>query len=212
MTARTPCEVLTGQGRGRYAWRMQCLLYSGGLDSACAWWILGKPPALYVGGEHGPARDANDGEQAALRAQSAMVPEFARALQRADIDHRPFMREGSWMLPRDELACLAAWARGFDAVAFAWTREDASPGHASRIAAKLANITPTLLAIRFPVVTLTKAELVARARAAGAPAEFLLASHSCVRSAMPCGTCLNCRQRQAALASALHDATSSART
>lgn len=178
---------------------MKVLLYSGGLDSACAWWVLGTPPCLYVGGIHGPARWANMGELAALNAQRVSCPEFAGALRQKPLDFRPFMRADEYMMPRDELCMLAAWAEGFDGAMLAWTREDAPTQHAQDVCEKLRAVVPFDFAVSMPVAHLSKAELLAAALEAGAPPDFVLVSHSCVRAATPCGQCKNCRQRHAAL-------------
>jgi len=175
------------------------LLYSGGLDSSCAWWMLGKPAALYVGGIHGPARWANVGELQAMNQQRLICPEFAGALRQKPLDFRPFMRHGEYMLPRDEICMAAAWAEGFDEMFLAWTREDCPPGRAAEICARIAGGFPFPFKVTMPFVELSKAELVKAAMGAGAPPEFILASHSCVRGSAHCGQCKNCRQRQEAL-------------
>lgn len=183
---------------------MNTLLYSGGLDSACAWWILGKPAALHFNGPNGPARDASDGEREAIRRQVAICPEFASALRVAVLDFRPFMRAGTWQFPRDQICCITAWAHGCDSVALGWCKEDGlRPGDMETQKARLeASVGMRGFTVHFPVLHMTKAEMIPAALKAGAPMEFLEASHSCVRDVEPCGECNNCRHRVAAFESA----------
>ena len=177
----------------------KCLLYSGGMDSACAWWVLGKPRCLYVGGTYGPARWANIGELNALNTQRMVCPEFAGALTTKPVDFRPFMRDGEYMLPRDELCVMAAWAEGFDGAMLAWTSEDAPLEHGQNVCERIEKALPFAFKVSMPLAALSKARLLEAALAAGAPAEFIMASHSCVRGSTHCGQCKNCRQRQEAL-------------
>ena len=180
---------------------MKALLYSGGLDSTAAWFALGKPKALYVGGRWGSARWANEGELFALDRQVALSAEFAHQLTRKELDFRPFMRKGEYMLPRLEILIMAAWAEGFDGVMVAYTNEDMPVDHAANVTARLEKVMPFVFTVKFPFVEIGRPELVKLALDAGAPEPFLLASHSCVRqSASHCGLCNNCKQRAAALA------------
>lgn len=176
------------------------LLYSGGMDSACAWWALGKPRCLYVGGAFGPARWANMGEMAAINKQRAMWPEFAGAIIQKPLDFRPFMRAGEYMFARLEIMALAAWAEGFDGIMAAYTSEDMSSERAAGVIAKLRDCVPFEFTVEFPLVQKSRVELLQAALDAGAPPEFILASHSCVRQSQGhCGNCENCSQRAAAL-------------
>lgn len=177
----------------------KCLLYSGGMDSACAWWVLGKPRCLYVGGMNGPARWANAGELDGMNRQRVICPEFAAALIVKPVDFRPFMRDGEYMLPRDELCVMAAWAEGFDAAMLAWTSEDAPLEHGLLVCERIEKALPFPFKVSMPLASLSKAKLLQAALDAGAPPEFVLVSHSCVRGAAHCGQCKNCRQRQSAL-------------
>lgn len=180
---------------------MKALLYSGGLDSACAFFILCKPFAFYAGGLNGPARTANVGEMTAIEMQREIAPEFAAKLRAVEIDFRPFMRPGKWQFQRDLLCCLAAWAAGFDEVSIAWCKDDGpTPESAAKVAKLQAAAVGFGFKVSFPLVHLTKAELVERALNAGAPIEFLYASHSCVKGVEPCNNCLNCKQRAKAFA------------
>lgn len=178
----------------------KCLLYSGGLDSACAFWVLGKPPCLYIGGEHGSARWANAGEVAAWSKQREISAELDKALTVKELDFRPFTRPGVYMLPRTEIMLCAAWAAGFDGVMLAWTCEDAPQAHAAAIAERQRGMVPFEFSVEYPLAHISKAALCQAALKAGAPREFLLASHSCVRTSNGhCGKCHNCQDRQAAL-------------
>lgn len=178
---------------------MMTLLYSGGLDSSCLWWLLGKPPALHFGGPLGPAREAWEGEKNAIMAQCKICPEFERALKIAAFDFRPFMRENVWMFPRDQICCIAAWASGADSVAIGWVKEDGTTlDWAMKCKAKLeATVGMPGFTVNFPIINLSKRQLVERALALGAPMEFLKASYSCVRNATPCGECNGCKHAAA---------------
>lgn len=178
------------------------LLSSGGLDSACAWWVLGKPPAVYCGGSYGPARHANIGEMDAIERMAGMCVEFADKLTVIEHDFRPFMRAGEYHLPREMICCQLAWARGYDTVQLAWVADDGVGDEWA--AAQSVNFGAAVgmagFRVEFPVRHMSKAELVRAALDAGAPPEFIKASHSCVRqSRRHCGRCVNCRQRRAAM-------------
>lgn len=180
---------------------MKALLYSGGLDSSCLWWILGKPPALFFGGPGGPARDAGIAEATAVHRQWAMCKDFADKLTVMRLDFTPYMRPGQWEFPRDEVSVLAAYGAGFDGVSFGWCKDDGmTEAKALSASRRLRAVVPEKFpfAVEFPAWNLTKAEMIAKALEAGAPREFIEASYSCVTSAEPCGVCLNCGQREAA--------------
>ena len=184
----------------------KALLYSGGLDSSCAWWALGKPPAVYCGGSFGPARHANLGEIDAIEAQIRICPEFRKALTVIEFDFRPFMRPGHWNMPREIICSQLAWARGFDTVQIGFCADDGiTPEWAKMQAGNFgAAVGMAGFKVEFPIAHMTKRELVTAALDAGAPPEFIEASHSCVRhSKGHCGKCDNCKQRLAALEAAL---------
>lgn len=180
---------------------MTTLLYSGGLDSACAWWLLGKPRVLHLGGKNGPARDAWEAEGKAIDEQCRIWPEFAKALRRVEIDCRPFMRPGAWRYPRDQICCITAWALGCDSVVIGWCADDNTPPYWARIqkARYEGAVGEDDFKVSFPLLGSWKRDMVQRALALGAPLEFLAASYSCVVSSTPCGQCLGCTQREAAL-------------
>lgn len=180
---------------------MKVLLYSGGLDSSCAWWVLGRPAALYCGGSFGPARHANLGEMAAIENQLEISPEFRRALNIMEFDFRPFMREGEYRMPREMICAQLAWARGFDTIQIAYTKDDGvSESWAATQAENYgAAVGMKGFRVEFPVRHLTKRELVRQALKAGAPPGFLRASHSCLNASTACGKCKSCKQRKAAL-------------
>lgn len=184
---------------------MTALLYSGGLDSSCLWWIMGKPPALFFGGPRGPARGAGLAEAKAVSDQAQMCPEFSEKLVVFDLDFTPFMREGRWEFARDEVMLLAAEAAGYDGAAFGWCKDDGMTAEKrDKAAARLRVVVPEKFpfAVEFPAWDMSKADLVNAALEAGASPEFIAASYSCVTGAEPCGECLNCKQREAAFCEA----------
>lgn len=180
------------------------LLLSGGLDSVCAWYVLGKPNAIYIGGEYGPARAANEGELRAIVAIRAADRELADKLTLVRFDFRPFMREGVYDFPRDMLVCQLAWAAGFDHMMMAWVKDDgATPEWAERQARNIGkHVGMPNFRVSFPVVHMSKAELINAALEAGAPREVIRATHSCVRAGRPCGECYACKRRASALEAA----------
>lgn len=184
------------------------LMYSGGLDSACAFFVLGMPDALYFGGDvNGPARYAGLGELMALKAHTRIVPGRIRALE---FDFGPFMRtdpqRGQWTHPRHQLCAMLAWAEGYDRVLFAWCKDDNTGDALPRFKQKFEGaVDMPGFSVEFPVIQYSKAELIGKALEAGAPIEFLNLSHSCVvRGDKHCGKCVNCRQRRAAFIEAGH--------
>jgi hypothetical protein len=179
-----------------------CQLFSGGLDSACLWWIMDRPPALFVGGPFGPARDASLGEARAVERMAELCPEFRDKLCLVGLDCRPFMRPDSWLFPRDELCALLAWGAGFDGVALGWCKDDGMTE--ARVQSASEHLRQALprefpFSVSFPAWNMTKKEMVRAALGAGASREFLAASYSCVMSSDPCGACVNCKQRTLAL-------------
>lgn len=179
------------------------LLHSGGLDSTCAWYVLGKPAAVYCGGSFGPARHANLGEMAAIEALCNLDPSFANALRVIEFDFRPFMRAGVWNMPREQILVQLAWAAGYDRLMIAYVADDGLPPAMLEYQSRNFGLAVGMagLVVDFPVADMTKRELVQRALQAGMPPEVVEASHSCLRqSDGHCGACVNCRQRAAALA------------
>lgn len=176
------------------------LLVSGGLDSVCAWWVMGKPECLHFGGPNGPARGAALAEAKALDAMCRISPEFAKSLRLADYDFRPFMRDNEWMFPRDQICCIAAWAAGYDSVALGWVAEDSTPYGVAVMRSRLeAAVGLNNFQVEFPVIGMTKSALVDQALSMGCPVDFIKASYSCVRGSTPCGECNNCKKRAEAL-------------
>lgn len=179
----------------------ECLLYSGGLDSACCWWILNKPDAFFVGGNFGPAREASIAELKAVQIQRSLVPEFKRKFVGVITDLTIFMRNGEWKFPRDQLCATLAWAQGYNKVLLGWCKNDRTVQH--RAQEQCAKITGAVGAPEFqadaPLFYLTKAELINQALALGCPEDFIRASWSCVkRSDVHCGNCMNCCERYVA--------------
>ena len=149
---------------------MKVLMFSGGLDSACAWHILDKPRCLYCGGYDGPAREANAGELRALEALLALDPTFAQCLTAKAFDWTPFMRKGHYTLPRENILAICAWAEGYNTVLYAWNRND-NPDP-ERIEHMIRVTTATVdmdgFTSDFPVWRYYKHELVQRALGKGA--------------------------------------------
>ena len=181
---------------------MKGLLFSGGLDSACAWPVLGRPQAVYCGGSFGPARHANLGEMDAIHKMLEISPEFRQALHIIEYDFRPFMRDsGDYHFPRELICCALAWARGFDHLMVAFVKDDGMSAGWAR--AQEANFGRTIgmknFRVSFPVAHMTKRELVEAALDNGASREFIEASYSCLAASKACGKCKSCRQRVEAL-------------
>lgn len=186
-------------------------MFSGGLDSACAYPILGGPDALYFGGKHGPARMANAGEVRAVYAMKKMLGDQDN-IGAFEFDFRPFMRKvevdgergTEWKMPRHQICAMLANGMGYDKVLFAWCKEDGTSPEARDAFKKMfEGATGNRVEVDFPVLHLSKAELITRALDAGAKPEFLLASWSCVaRSDRHCGKCVNCKQRRQAFINA----------
>lgn len=180
------------------------LLYSGGLDSACAWWILDKPPVLFVGGNNGPARSASFGELKAIAKQKEVSKEFDQSLIAVRANLEIFQRPAEWHFPREQLLCQIAWANGFDEAIISWNKSDGTTEKwANAAIEKFQGACWTgsnHFNVRMPFINKTKAEMVSEAIAKGCPPEFLYASHSCVRSSTACGECNNCKDREVALA------------
>lgn len=175
---------------------------SGGLDSVCAFYALGKPPSVHYGGRRGPARTAAEGEMQALHRIASLDPVFAKRVRIVEFDFTPFMRPGRYILPRDQICLMLAHAQGFDSMAIAWTLEDGGdPGELHNMQQKLEHaVNNDAFKVKFPFAHTAKAQLIDKALAAGATREIILASHSCVRSSQThCGTCENCLHRHRAV-------------
>lgn len=179
------------------------LAISGGLDSLCAWYVLGRPQVLWMvgpGDSGSPARDAANAEFKAIQKLRGLCPELNAKMRVSVVDCRSFMRPGIYYFPREELICLAAWGAGFDHLMFGFCKEDRiDAGREKRRTQELRAVVPFQFEVSFPVNGMAKADLVAEALRLGAPAEMILATHSCVRASEPCGQCENCEQRQYAL-------------
>lgn len=180
------------------------LAYSGGLDSACAWWALGKPPAIYCGGNFGPARHANHSEMDAIEDQMALCPEFCDALKFIDFDFRPFMRPGEWYFARDKVIAKLAWAAGVDRLLIGWHSGDCSVEWGQRQCREIANSTSSDdFQVAMPFLAISKIELMQRALDCGMPRDFAEAASSCVITHPACGKCRPCRERSETLDAAL---------
>lgn len=177
---------------------MKTLMFSGGLDSACAFYVLGKPHCLYCGGEYGPARVANVGEALALQSMVGLDPSFQAKLKVKIFDWHPFMREGQHTLPRENLLAIAAWATGRNTVLYAWTQNDTQSlqriEHMKQVTCNAVDMPG--FETDFPVWKLYRHELIIAALRAGAHPLFLQTAWSCVqRSDVHCGQCVNCCER-----------------
>lgn len=177
---------------------MKVLMYSGGLDSACAYHILSKPECLNCGGAYGPARNANVGEASAIQSMCQLDPTFASKLSVKLLDWSLFMRAGHYTIPRENILAQLGWAAGFNTVLYAWTQNDNK--NPERIA-HLKNNTVAAVDMQgfktdFPVWRMYRHELIKMALANGAHPLFLKVSWSCVRRGdKHCGECVNCCER-----------------
>lgn len=181
---------------------MKVLMMSGGLDSICAFYICGKPIALYVGGGNGPARDANKGEYQALALMKQLSPEFAAQFRAILVDLRPFMREGIYKFPREVVLAIIAWAHGANTVLYGWNQNDlATDTHIFNQTQRIESaVADKDFKVEFPLWFKNKVQLVREALQLGATREIINASHSCVRqSGSHCGQCDNCIERYVAL-------------
>ena len=184
----------------------ECLLLSGGLDSACAWWIAGKPTWFHGRGAN---YDSAKGESLALDRLKALEPEFA---EKGVVDdgfqwgrwQRPAVE--TWYFPREYLLMFRAWREGYDHVMAAWVNEDFANSPVKR-EAKQALIEGSIRSFHpefrfsFPIGELSKGGAVRAALEAGASEDFLLSSRSCVwhSNDKHCGGCDNCLDRWIAL-------------
>src|SRR5690606_13893255 len=174
------------------------LLYSGGLDSTCAFFILHKPNVLFCGGPYGPARQASMGELKAVQVQQQLSPELRNRFTGIIADFTPFMRKDEWGFPRDQVCAMRAWAHGYNGLLLGLCQDDRVT--AETVDAHCRKIEGAVDARGFkvdaPLWNMTKAEMVSHALALGAPLEVLHASHSCVKRAdVHCGECINCCER-----------------
>lgn len=178
---------------------MKVLLCSGGLDSACLFYICGKPITLYIGGSNGAARDANASEIKALSLLKKFSEEFAKQFRAILIDLRPFMRANEYKFPREQLLTMLAWSHGANTVLLGWNQNDlTNETHITAMAEKLKGSID--VKVEFPVWYKNKAQIVREALQLGATREFINASFSCVRqSGSHCGQCDNCIERFVAL-------------
>lgn len=174
------------------------LMFSGGLDSACAYHILGKPDCLNCGGPMGPARAAIKGEMDSLNALCELDPEFQKKLIAVWIDWTSFMREGQHTLPRENILAQLAWAKGYNTVLYAWNRNDTNDKERIEHMIMTTQYAVDMDGFKteFPVWKYYRHELVELALKMGAEPDWLHASWSCVaNSEHHCGKCHNCCER-----------------
>lgn len=174
------------------------LLFSGGLDSILAFYVLNKPRVIYCGGPRGPNTHSNMGELQAITTMQQLVPELRSRFLGIIADFTPFMRKDRWIFPRDQVCAMLAWAQGYNKVLLAWTRNDGED--AEFIQSKKRSIEGCIdcdkFECGFPVAHTSKAELMMQALALGAPPEVLQVSHSCnAMNDRHCGNCENCCER-----------------
>jgi 7-cyano-7-deazaguanine synthase in queuosine biosynthesis len=183
--------------------RTTVLSMSGGLDSAAAWWTLGRPDWFFVtgGNPHVAKREVE-----AVERLSVLCPEFRACGRVVDFSFQPFRSPTTWFFPREHFLAALAVGLGYTEILFGYhswdtvRRVDTDDVHRP-ITEFLTNYadTPDLVA-RTPTAKWSRPELIAAALAAGCPSEFLLATWSCQRDgAMHCGTCQNCVERFLAL-------------
>ena len=176
------------------------LSFSGGLDSAAAWWALGKPDWYFVTGGNPNARIR---ECQAVEALCSLVPEFRERGRIIDIDFSPF--RGSYMFfPRSLLLTCLGVGLGYQEIWSAFQLWDGgSPEH--EVNKSLSEFVQRYygnpdLVVSSPTAKWGRTELVRRAKEAGCPDEFLRHTWSCHQiEEKHCGLCVNCVERYVAL-------------
>ena len=175
------------------------LCFSGGLDSAAAWWALGKPAWYFVvgGNPHARVREAE-----AVEALCSLVPEFRLKGRVLDIDFSPF--QGSfYYFPRNLLLSFVGVALGYREIWAAFQLWDGgSPRHeVDQRTTELVRhyYSNPELTVSSPTAKWSRTELVRRALEAGCPKEFLTRTWSCHQvEEKHCGLCINCVERYVA--------------
>ena len=184
------------------------VLLSGGVDSTVALYASlaagDQVEALMV--RH-PAQPR--GERLAARGIAADAGVPLREIDAPWLQARPGARPEGYIPHRNavffSVAAHVADAQGFDAVVGGQNREDAegfpdaAAGFLSRLAALLGDGAPggRRVAIRVPLISLSKREVVALGRRLGAPVDR---TWSCYRAAgEPCGACTACVERASSL-------------
>ena len=169
------------------------LLYSGGLDSVAAAWLLPHAVPVYVTlGHPYEAAELRTARQLAPHLHVLAGPPVGR-LQEPDghIRHR------------NALLVTVAAAHGYRTIYMGAVRGEASPDKSPaffrRMTQLLATSEAERHAVQAPFAHLTKSQLLRQALAAGMPHQRALASRSCYSPAGACGQCQACFRRWVAL-------------
>jgi hypothetical protein len=189
------------------------LLFSGGLDSAAAWWVLGQPPWLHFASANLPGAT----EIRVINQLRDISPDFAAAGEIVEMDWSLWKRKDMYAFPREHLCALRCWARGYDRVWTGWHVDDGTLpttyGEKGVFPYGVFVGGETDFKLLHPVqgMGLRRADLVRAALDAGASLEFLTASFSCHHNrddGRHCGRCQNCSERHVAfLAAGVKDPT-----
>lgn len=176
------------------------LALSGGLDSAAAWWALGKSDWMFVTPAH-PIASARECE--AVTKLCELDRAFADCGNVLNVSLLPFMRPGGWCFPRKVLLSCLAVGLGYEEILFAYHAWDtAFEGNTPERMTEFLRFMYGFksLTVHEPLRGVSRLELLDRARAAGCPDEFLLATWSCQRAGeLHCGACINCVERHTVL-------------
>jgi|GEM_PF-6081661 len=191
--------------------KKEVLMLSGGLDSAAAWWALGKPPWLFV--TKANRKEVESKELRAVLSMMAYCQEFAERGRIVDCDFSPFRSQNHSVFPREFLLACIAVAEGFNTIYFIWHTNDSDPERREQVVKDITrllreNYLDQSLTVLMPFKDFSREELVRKALEAGCPKEFLLVTWSCQSGGdLHCGYCDNCVERWIALRNNGIDAT-----
>lgn len=186
------------------------LLFSGGLDSLCAWFLLDKPDALYV--TTGAPWEANELET--IDRLSQRTPGLTDRLSvEAGSDLSGVVESDGHIPYRNIWLVLAAATRGWDTIYLGALKGETSRDKTDRFAkessALLSYAERRRVSVRLPFRGATKTELVRRFRSLPVPHgdELLRETRSCYdptirlsTTYVGCGRCLACLRRWVAMA------------
>jgi len=177
------------------------LCVSGGLDSSACWWVVDRPPWFFV-----PQANSTPGqkERDTVAKLGEISPEFAAAGKIIEFDMDKMRRPGR-RYPRHIILASIGFSAGWDEVLFGLHKWDPQHGEWPKTEDGI-DIVQTImlrthyashdLTVRYPVVHLTRVEVVKKALENGCPEAFLQATWSCQRAGeLHCGLCHNCIER-----------------
>lgn len=172
------------------------LLFSGGLDSACAWLLLGRPEAVYV-------RTGARYEREEVRTAQWLLDDHLTVLDGPDVG---YLAEQDGHVPhRNLLLATTAAAHGYRHLALAAVAGEASPDKTRRFLRHTSRALTTSEASPYrlsaPFLHLSKTALVRETLAAHPMmAPWLQESRSCYSAGpWPCRRCQACFRRWVAL-------------